>query len=288
MKSIDHNLLHNIQKDKLNWESIKLYIKILKERFIVELWHNRIKKSIKINTFNRLYHIPKSLIEIFDIKSYKPHQDKLRSLINNQINDIKSQPTDWHDELYIKTKLLPELKLIDKSVEDIIKEYILDRIYHTSLPDLYQHFEKDRSRIIMISEELKSNAPDLHIIFDTIIKDICDNFSVKSTVEYKPYKKEKNKKLLKHMGHSNKELEEIEQEERHDNYLEHIWYFEENDEIDPLIQKQNETRIVVNTKILQEEEQMEKKQWEYANTIKKPEKLEINWISPFIITKRNR
>lgn len=202
MKKIDNNLLHQIQTGEYKWNfenglQSELCIQILKHEIISEFNYDRIKKNTKINGFDkRLYYIPQVLIDTFNI-SYSEHQHKLRSLIQDQIDTIQSQPImDWRDKIFIQYKLEPDLRLIDKSVEDIISEYILDRIYHISIPEIYKHFEKDRARIVMISEALKEKTPELKIIIDTIVLDIYKRFEFVPAEKKKTYNNFKVDKLL--------------------------------------------------------------------------------------------
>lgn len=209
MKKIDNNLLHQIQTGEYKWNfenglQSELCIQVLKHEIISEFNYDRIKKTTKINGFDkRLYYIPQVLIDTFNI-SYSEHQSKLRTLIQDQINAIQSQPiTDWRDKILIKYKLEPDLHLIDKSVEDIISEYVLDRIYHISIPEIYKHFEKDRARIVMISEELRQKVPELKIIIDTIVLDIYKNFEFIPSDRPKPYNNFQVDKVLHHIWYSN-------------------------------------------------------------------------------------
>ena len=109
---------------------------------------------------------------------------------------------DWRDKIFIQYKLEPDLRLVDKSVEDILSEYILDRIYHISIPEMYKHFEKDRARIVMISEELKEKAPELKRIIDTIVLDIYKKFEFVPSEKPKTFNNFKVDKLLHHIGYT--------------------------------------------------------------------------------------
>lgn len=228
MKKVDYNLLQQIKTGSYNWDSTKeLYIKISKHNILVEFDYNRVKKTTKVNWFNnRLYHIPLQLIENFNSASYTLHQDKLRWLIQEQINTIVWQETiDWRDKLYV-IKLQSDLDLIDRNVEDVIAEYILDRIYHKSLPEIYKYFEKDRARIVMISEQLQSTSLNFKHIIDTIIMDIYMNFEIKLALDHKKYSNTQLDKLLHDMWYS-------------DNQIKNIWFYRKKD-IKLLVNKQIE------------------------------------------------
>lgn len=183
-KKFDPNFLHEIQSGSFpnNTPTHQIVIKISQESIETVFAYDRIKTTTKINHFNRRYHIPTELIDIF-LSHIKQFNNRKAQQLEKDIKNILQSTNDYREQLALLKNHIWKLEqhknhLLKDIDQDIITDYIQERIDAKILNQRIQTNQEQQlhTKTLTTGEKIRKFSPLLKDICDHIIHDIHINF----------------------------------------------------------------------------------------------------------------